>query len=485
MASAVATITGFWGARRLALPLFVALAVFAMFFGLSPGLADPDWWWHLETGKLILAGGAIPETDPFSWTFQGEPWTLQSWAFQLGLAWLWQLGGEGAVAAATAALLALAWWVAFATADRMIKRPALVVLLSLLLAAGIVGGGAPRPQLISYLAFALLLAAFFHAKYSGRSWPLLSVPVIMIVWVNCHGGFVLGVAAIVALCVLEWAQMVLGRRDGRQLRLCLWLTLTAAASVAATGVNPWGYAHWAYPLYVAQLDLAADIVEWQSIMTSPLRGPWYALGGVLFFVILARARQRPDLVEMLFPAALFVAGLMQARHAPFAGMAMLVFAAPALWRDRAGPAPLPVAARLAGWVIALAGLATPALLVQGPYRPAIEQVMPSDVTAFIAEERPAGRMFNDYAIGGYLIHRLGSDRLVFIDGRADLYGDAFYGAYAATISAAVPPAVHFDGWNIGYAVLRPSHALTKILTMRGWRIAFRGRSHLVLVAPGG
>ncbi|MEM7744814.1 MAG: hypothetical protein AAF409_13990 [Pseudomonadota bacterium] len=474
---------GFWTARRLALPLFVVAAVLAAFNGLSAGLVDADWWWHLETGRLILDQRMIPPADPFSWTHRGEPWVLQSWLFQAGLAWLWQMWGEPAVAVSAAVLLALGYWIAFITADRLLQRPALTAAMAVIVGAGIIVAGAPRPQLISLVLFALYLAVFCQAKYGGKLRPLVCLPVLMILWVNVHGAFVLGAATVVGVAVLEWAEFARGRRDKAQRRFCLWLTAAAVATLAATGLNPWGYAHWAYPFYVTGLDLTRAIVEWQSIMRSPLLGPWYAVGGAAFFLALASAPRRPHLVEMLAPAALFVAGLMQARHAPFASIAMLVFVAPSLWRDRAEVLPWPGGTRVAGWLVAVLSFLTPLLLVRDPYPEAIRMIMPSDITAHIAQTAPQGRMFNDYAIGGYLIHRLGRDHPVFIDGRADLYGDAFFKAYLATVTGAVPLNRHFDGWEIGYAILRPEQALTQMLLMRGWRIAFHGRSHLVLLPP--
>jgi hypothetical protein len=41
--------------------------------------ADPDLWWHLKTGLLILDLGSLPRTDPFSFTYQGAPWFNHEW----------------------------------------------------------------------------------------------------------------------------------------------------------------------------------------------------------------------------------------------------------------------------------------------------------------------------------------------------------------------------------------------------------------------
>ncbi len=46
---------------------------------LAKGLTDPDFFTHVRTGQLIVDTGQIPTTDPFSFTWNGQPWTLHEW----------------------------------------------------------------------------------------------------------------------------------------------------------------------------------------------------------------------------------------------------------------------------------------------------------------------------------------------------------------------------------------------------------------------
>ena len=36
-------------------------------------IIDPDLWWHLRTGELIVATHRIPRVDLYSFTIPGEP----------------------------------------------------------------------------------------------------------------------------------------------------------------------------------------------------------------------------------------------------------------------------------------------------------------------------------------------------------------------------------------------------------------------------
>ncbi|HIK10948.1 MAG TPA: hypothetical protein IGS52_11875, partial [Oscillatoriaceae cyanobacterium M33_DOE_052] len=55
--------------------------------------------------------------------------------------------------------------------------------------------------------------------------------------------------------------------------------------------------------------------------------------------------------------------------------------------------------------------------------------LPLGAVRYLREQRPAGPMFNSYNWGGYLIWALYPDYRVFVDGRTDLYDDAFLRDY--------------------------------------------------------
>ena len=223
-------IAGFWTPRRLVFPFFLIFSIWVVFAGWSAGLVDPDYYWHLKAGELIWQAGALPDGDPFSWTFEGQPWVLHEWLFQVCLHLLHEAVGPAGVALATSLLLAIAWYLAFSVADGFIHRPLVSFGLAVAFGGGIVAAAAPRPHMISILFFAILLAMFFRAKYRRRPLGLLLVPILMLPWVNMHGGFALGVAVMVALAGMEWLNLF-GRpelRNRGQLWFCVVLSVAAA-----------------------------------------------------------------------------------------------------------------------------------------------------------------------------------------------------------------------------------------------------------------
>src|SRR5262249_9730021 len=93
--------TGFDHRRLLVASIF--MAIFAGHLGRP---TDIDYWWHLRAGELIARTGAVPTTDPFSYTASGQPWVAHEWLWELGVYWLTQLGGFRLVLLTSALMVA-------------------------------------------------------------------------------------------------------------------------------------------------------------------------------------------------------------------------------------------------------------------------------------------------------------------------------------------------------------------------------------------
>jgi len=92
------------------------------------------------------------------------------------------------------------------------------------------------------------------------------------------------------------------------------------------------------------------------------------------------------------------------------------------------------------------------------------------------------RVFNEYVWGGFLIW---NDIPVFIDGRADLYGDKFFRNYLATRDVRKnlrEVEAVFDRFRVDYLLLRPDSALAAICRVhRKWQEVYRDKVSCVCV----
>src|SRR6516162_406679 len=76
---------------RVWLLLFFWLLVMVLLRGRA--FEDPGSLWHIRVGDWILSHGRIMQTDPFTFTFAGQPWRPQLWAGECIMSLLHRLGG--------------------------------------------------------------------------------------------------------------------------------------------------------------------------------------------------------------------------------------------------------------------------------------------------------------------------------------------------------------------------------------------------------
>jgi hypothetical protein len=110
------------------------------------------------------------------------------------------------------------------------------------------------------------------------------------------------------------------------------------------------------------------------------------------------------------------------------------------------------------------------------------QRFPADAVAFL-QTHPAGRIFNHYDWGGYLIWRLYPGTPVFIDGRADLYGKELLDQFAHTYQFAGAWQQTLQNWSIDTVLVPADSALASGLRISpGWTVSYADSQAIVLTA---
>lgn len=471
--------------RRI-FPVVVFLGLAAM--AVRPTI-DPDMWWHLRTGELIVERG-IPVVDAFSFTYPTNEWVTHEWLTQVIMWVTYRIGGFGALMILFSAVVTLTFWIVYRTSH---GRPYIAGFVTLLAAGATAIVWGARPQL-----FNLLLAAYVvnllerrrHGITTSRTWPVLVA--LMILWVNLHAGYLLGLVVMATYLVGALLDLPRGPLEGGTLRRADlgWLTLTIAGGFAVTGLNPNGYRMLTYPFETIASDVQREfITEW--FPPAPDQ-PVFWLFGVLValgVLVLVRNRRRVSAIDALLFAGTAVGGALSVRNiAIFA-----VIAAPVIARHltalvgRRVPTTDLRTGRLDGLsgaavaVVALAAVAV-AWVTIDTNDEVIAAEFPADEVAHLAAEAPDARVLNAYGWGGYLIWN-GFD--VFIDGRADVYGDAGLLEFAEAY-------YHRSGWQdvlddraVDFVLVEPESAIGVVLTTTpGWDEVSR-TSQAVLFARSG
>jgi hypothetical protein len=456
--------------RSSILSAFVAVLLIPALLGSSLTIFnDGDVSWHIATGQWILDHRAIPQTDPFSFTWAGKPWVPIEWLAEVLYGSAYRLAGYGGVAAlVTAAVIAL-HAIVFINARQWI-RPALVpvvamdfVIIPMLVA---------RPHVLTWPLLALWVWILMRAREEDRAPPLVAA-LLMTLWANLHGGFVFGLA-IAAAFGLE--ALVASADKPRALRQ--WLTFGAACAVAVF-INGNGVEGVFHPLRFTKLQMLPLIDEWRP--SDPNRTPFFFI--VLFITLGLNLWKRPRLhwIRWLLISALLVLALFQVRHQAMLAIvaAMLLPQGFARADTKAGttdPA-LP-------WLLAGGAALLVAIRAMMPLTPPDNEANPWKLIAAVPPALRSQPVFNGYSMGGPLIL---SGIRPYVDGRGDMYGDELVVGYyriAQGDAQAFAEAVH--RWNIRWAILARDSKLIPVLDRTpGWRKIRQDKVGAIYVRAGG
>jgi hypothetical protein len=433
-----------------------------------------DLAYHLKVGELIVAERAVPRTDVLAWTTAGRPWLDQNWGAQVALYGIWRLGGFQLLTVASA-LCSVAAWGLVAAACR--RRTANLRLIAGAVLAGYVAAAAAfsaRPQMFSLLLFAAELYLLETARTRPR--VALAIPLLMVLWANLHGAFVVGVG----LLVIEAAAAAWRRDRAGAVRFLL----VTAASVAALLVNPWGARVLGYAVsFPANPAVTGIVSEWgPATLREPAGVLILAAIGVLV-VALIRAPSPERAPEQLLRMALLAGlALWAVRAGAWFGLALPV-ALCALTRQ--GPGRPAGSERgvpaLSGLVLAVLAVA---LVVASPpvgrallgSRPELGDAPVGAATWLAANPQP-GRMLNYQPWGSYLELRLGPRVQVAFDSRFELPPADRWSRYHAVITGRWDAERLLDEWKVDHVVTSRdgTPALVELLEASGrWRLAFAG-----------
>ena len=405
-------------------PWVAAVAMFAMtLFAPAGVLRDGDSFSHLAAGDWIIAHGTVPYADLFSYTFAGAPWVAHEWLSEVLMAASFRVAGWSGVLVLTALAAALALFQLARHLGRWLPAgPSLLLLLlagfcvtPLLLA---------RPHILALPVLEAWVAGLFIARSDGRtpSWRLLP---IMCLWANLHGGFILGLFLVVPLAL----EAALAERTAWRTVLARWGGFLLAATAAAV-LTPHG---WAGLLFPFQLISMAALEEYSSEWQPPFFAQMQPLELVLIaglYVALTRGARLPP-VRLLLLLGFLHMSLHHTRHQVLVGIVV-----PLLLAEPLGAAVAPDPAAFggnrwrAGGLAAMAGLVMVRLLL--PVTWIDRAAAPSSALAHVPPALAAKPVLNAAGFGGYLIY---SHVRPFIDGRAEVYGDAFISQYVAASTA--------------------------------------------------
>ncbi len=448
---------------------FIGLILIGLVFGLtafasSVEVRDPDLWLHIATGRFITDHGFVPGYDVLSCSIPGKAWVNHEWLFQVLVSTIYKFQGTDGLILMQTIVVMMTMMIFFFLCYNRNKQMAVAFMLLLVLLV-YQSRFTIRPDIFSLLFFGIdifIIAAFIH-----RRWAIYALFLVQVLWSNVHGFFFLG-PFIILISIFselikrymklpqEWSQV--GRLTDEEYLNLQWAFIFA---VLACFLNPLTLEGAYYPIKVL-LQVPGEskvffdnIQELQRPITSgdlfSLQNyPQYRLLILLSFYSFLVNLRRLDIGVFIFWLAFLAFSLVAKRNLIFFSFAAYLVCmtnimniklydiCPIRFTEEKFRFLTAVFVKVCFcfWIINFGILLTDRGYFdfdkyerKSEYGGVSQRFYPNKAVDFLVNNKVQGNFFNDFNSGAYLLGRCFPDIKVFIDGRTEVYGAAFFKQY--------------------------------------------------------
>jgi hypothetical protein len=412
-------------------------------------IRDNSFLWHVRAGELQADSGTVLVADPFSFTTLGERWLTQSWLAELLYGWgeaNWGLGFVPPMLLVLSSITFLAIGLAAYRRSKSVPATAIVLILTTVLTLSFL---VPRPVIFSFALFAVVIVAW------DRPSVRWCIPFLFWIWASMHGSFVIGLAYI-GLTIIAQAN---------------WKALpTAIVAGLTTILTAHGLAVIEILLEFSEAGPALALLsEWRQPEVLSVVFLPFLIGIALIVVGAARGLITPRHLWILVPFLLLAFSSTRAVAPAWIGLITLLGTAlDGLGRPRSRRFSAPAAGIFAGAVLVI-----PFLVASDG---AIDEERFPVAAAAELEDVPT---FHDDRTGGYLIWAMGPERLVYIDDRAELYGERMT-EFVAVRDLESDWEPIFEREGIEQVLFRADEELVEVLESAGWAPTYQDEHYVVL-----
>lgn len=490
------TIEHLWG-------LVVIMGIF-IFVNTHP-IRPHDFWWHISIGREILSTRSIPTTDIYSYTAAGQPYPSYQmfWLMETFLYEEYKLGGPALVVLLHSLMITAAYLVIFWICKLTTHSWRMAAIGVLFAAALGINDWNVRPQAITFLLASLFLLAIYQYQKDPHWGWLVVFPLSMLVWVNSHGTFIIGLAMIglwwgheIWQAIIAWVNHQPNVGKNKIAVPGMMLGITALVCLA----NPRGFGIIDYLKTLTTNNVVQNLVtEWAA----PTLGTWMGvifLGGLMASaVLLALSPKRPTFFEITTFLLFGLLGLKTSRGIVWFGVVMapivvehLSAIADQIPKGKVRPVK-PEGSRILNLLLAIVIISMGVIslpwfksLLPLPAAKAglISSETPLQATQFLLADHPPERVFNAMSFGSYLIWAAYPDYQVFVDSRIELFSEKVWLDYLSISNAEGDWEAKLADYGVNTLMLSPLEQPALTVTAQAsdhWELLYQDTSAIIFV----
>ena len=469
--------------------------------------ADGDLALHLNLGKYILNTGSIPLRDVFSHTLAGEPVIQHEWLTTVLFEGIKRVFGLEGIVFLCALVISATFLLLFKHLISRSKTILPVLFVVFLTLINSIVHWLARPHIFSFLFLTIWLITLENLQ-SGKTKRWWLLPGLMLLWVNLHGGFIIGfITWLIYGLGIGWDRLShsVEQKEFHAPNFWRFYLLGGAASFIVSLINPSGIGLWTKVLGHVGSRYLADIThEFQSPNFHDITY-WPLLIYILLLVVSLGYSKKKVRSELLFNAAAWLLmGLYSIRNIPLFAIAAAPLLAAVLndllidtpsnkkfgpWIQGLDNRFKNLNAQLNGYFWPLFSILIAVLGLSMGYRFDLDgngyifdpEVFPLEAVDWLEKNPQEGEMFNYFTWGGYLEYRLWPEEKVFIDSKVDFFGEDFLREYGQAILVEEGWEDVFTNYSVDWAILpKETRLVSALQSDLGWEIIYQDNTTAVL-----
>lgn len=466
--------------------LFLLVLFASAFIGISG--YDSDTYLHLSTGRYILESNTLPHVDVFSFTRHGMKWVMHEWLYQIFIYSLYSAWGTIGLKFFGAGTLIFILYLNKRNCEITGASNFLSWVFTLVTLLTWINFISVRPHIITFLFFVITYRAILLYRNQAKTTPLYLLPLVIPIWVNCHGGFIVGIVLLGYCAAIALIERYITRSSRQSVRPLL---IAFAACTAASLLNPYGFEQLLFPFQLMNQWVIDYTIEWMAPDFAQWDNAIYLVIVSLFALTLHKTSRYERAYRIAVALPFLVASFEAIRHIPLATFVVAPFVASQITRLRADRisgshpeshavtnnlmkthanklnAELGVLEYILNWCVLLVFCITLTLAyptIHWMAEKSFRKKFPVGATQYLTDHNIQGRMFTTLQYSDYILFTRYPAQQLFYDVRLEIYGEELAKEYLTILNA-------WSGWHellrkyaIDYAVLDKSKPIYRAIS---------------------